>query len=291
MKPAPFTYHDPRTKAEVLATLARFDNARLLAGGQSLLPMLNFRIALPDHVIDIGKVDSLSGIDACADKLVIGAMTRQFELEESPAIRERLPIFAQALEHVGHRQTRNRGTLGGSLCHFDPSAELAVCCSALDATLVVESTAGVRRVSIHDWGQGYMTTALAENEMLTAIEIPTWPQGHGGAFVEYARRHGDFAIVGVAAQITLDRSGAIDRVSIAIGGCAAGPVRLRRAERALIGQQPSAPVFHEAARAAGDIDAFADAYVPASYRQHLARVLTERALNAAIAHARPRGRP
>jgi carbon-monoxide dehydrogenase medium subunit len=289
MKPAPFTYHDPRTKAQALAVLAARENARLLAGGQSLLPMLNFRIALPDHVIDLGKVTGLAGIESHADKVVIGAMTRQFALEESDVVRERLPLLAQALEHVGHRQTRNRGTIGGSLCHFDPSAELVIACAALDATLVVESAQRERRISIRDWGQGYMTTALAENEMLTAIEIPAWSPGHGSAFVEYARRHGDFAIVGVAVLVLANRQGVIERVSIAVGGCAAGPVRLRRAEQILVGISPSAKIVRDAARIAGEIDAIADAYVPASYRQHLARVLTERALNAAVANAR--GRP
>jgi carbon-monoxide dehydrogenase medium subunit len=286
MKPAPFEYHDPQSKSEVLALLAAKTNSRLLAGGQSLVPMLNFRLASPDHLIDINRVEALRGIAHSGGIFVLGAMTRQCEIEFSDELRAALPILREAIIHVGHRQTRNRGTLGGSLCHLDPSAELVTAAMALDATLIAESSKGARRITIADWGRGYLTNALSDDEMLTSVELPVWPAGHGYAFVEYARRHGDFAIVAVAVLMTLDTQGAIDRVAIAVGGCAASPVRLTQAESALKGNKPSIELFKSTARLASSIDALSDPYVKADYREHLARVLTERALGAAAKRAR-----
>lgn len=284
MKPAPFTYHAPRDTREALGLLASVPNARALAGGQSLVPMMNFRVATPEHLIDLNRIAALRGITRIADSYVIGAMTRQCDLEASDELHQTLPIVRAALQHVGHRQTRNRGTLGGSLCHLDPSAELATVATALDATLIAESSSGNRRIAIKDWSKGYLTNALAEGELLTAVELPVWPAGHGHAFIEYARRHGDFAIVAVAVLLTLDAHGAIDRAAIAVGGCAASPVRLSAVEAAVQGQKPSAELFKSAARSASNIDALSDPFVTADYRKHLARVLTERAL-AAAAHS------
>jgi carbon-monoxide dehydrogenase medium subunit len=281
MKPAPFAYHAPRDKRDVLALLTGMPNARLLAGGQSLVPMMNFRVATPEHLIDLNRVEALRGIARLGDTFVIGAMTRQCEIEASDELHAALPILRAALQHVGHRQTRNRGTLGGSLCHLDPSAELVTVATALDATLIAESSSGTRRIAITDWSQGYLTNALAEGEMLTAVELPPWPAGHGHAFIEYARRHGDFAIVAVAVLLTLDAKGAIDRAAIAVGGCAASPLRLAAVEAAVKGHAPGGDLFKSAARLASNIDALSDPFVTADYRKHLARVLTERALHAA----------
>ncbi len=285
MKPAPFAYHDPRSKSDVLALLAANENSRVLAGGQSLVPMLNFRLAAPDHLIDLNRVADLRGITRAGDKFVLGAMTRQSEIEASDELHAALPILREAVLNVGHRQTRNRGTIGGSLCHLDPSAELVTAAAALEATLIAESGKGARRIAIADWGQGYLTNALADGEILTAVELPVWPAGHGHAFVEFARRHGDFAIVAVAALLTLDANGKIDRVAIAIGGCAANPLRLTEVEAALKGNTPSAELFKSTARLASKIDALSDPFVKADYRKHLARVLTERALVAAAQRA------
>jgi carbon-monoxide dehydrogenase medium subunit len=210
-------------------------------------------------------------------------MTRQREVERSDVVRDTLPLLRDALAYVGHLQTRNRGTIGGSLCHLDPSAELVAAAIALDATLIAESSAGMRRIAAREWGQGYLTNALAAGEMLVAIEFPAWPQGHGHAFVEYARRDGDFAIVGVATLLAMDATGAISRAAIAIGGCTAAPQRLAEAERALLGQRPVAALFKDVARLGAAIEATSDPYVTADYRRHLARVLTERALDAAAA--------
>jgi carbon-monoxide dehydrogenase medium subunit len=281
MKPAPFTYHAPRDKQAELALLSNTAHARVLAGGQSLVPMMNFRAATPEHLIDINRIDALRGITRNGGVFTLGAMTRQCDIEASAELHDALPILRAALRHVGHRQTRNRGTLGGSLCHLDPSAELVTVAAALDATLIAESSRGSRRIAIADWSKGYLTNALAEGEMLTAVELPLWPTGHGHAFVEYARRHGDFAIVAVAALLHCDAKGVIERAAIAVGGCAASPVRLRDAEAALQGSPPSAALFQSVARMAADIDALSDPFITADYRRHLARVLTGRALGAA----------
>lgn len=281
MKPAPFTYHAPRDKRDALSLLASTPGTRVLAGGQSLVPMMNFRIATPPHLIDLNRIEALRGITRRDAAYVIGAMTRQCELEASDELHQALPILREALQHVGHRQTRNRGTLGGSLCHLDPSAELVTVATALDATLIAESNTGTRRIAIQEWSKGYLTNALDDGEMLTAVELPVWPAGHGHAFVEYARRHGDFAIVAVAVLMTRDAQGAIERATIAVGGCAASPARLTAVETVVKGQKPAAALFKSAARCAADIDALSDPFVTADYRKHLARVLTERALNAA----------
>lgn len=284
MKPAPFTYHAPRDTREALGLLTRMPDARPLAGGQSLVPMMNFRIATPQHLIDLNHIEALRGVTRSGRAYLIGAMTRQCDIEASDELYAALPILRAALHHVGHRQTRNRGTIGGSLCHLDPSAELATVATALDATLIAESSSGNRRIAIKDWSKGYLTNALAEGELLTAVELPVWPAGHGHAFVEYARRHGDFAIVAVAVLMTFDAQGAIERAAIAVGGCAASPVRLSAVEAAVQGQKPSAELFKSAARSASNIDALSDPFVTGDYRKHLARVLTERAL-AAAAHS------
>src|SRR5262245_35799188 len=191
MKPPPFAYHDPTTVDEAAELLGRLDNAMPLAGGQSLMPMLNFRVVAPDHLIDLNRIDALSTI-AIADGVGrFGAMARQRDLEFSPAVASAFPIMQEALHHVGHRQTRNRGTFGGSLCHLDPSAELVNMVSLHDGALEATSRTGHRTIPIADWVTGAMSHALAAGELLTCITLRAWPAGHGYAFEEFARRHGD----------------------------------------------------------------------------------------------------
>src|SRR5436305_12379637 len=199
MKPPPFSYHDPRTVGDVVGLLGRLDNAKLLAGGQSLMPMLNMRFVLPDHVIDLNRVEGLSFIRDNDGALEIGAMTRQRELEFSDLVARRCPLMHEAIRLVGHRQTRNRGTLGGSLCHLDPSAELVSVAAALDAMVVVSGPNGQREIDFASFPVAYMTPAIEPNELLTAARFPHWPERHGYAFVEFARRQGDFALVSAAA--------------------------------------------------------------------------------------------
>jgi carbon-monoxide dehydrogenase medium subunit len=278
MKPAPFAYHDPRTLDDLLGLLASRENAKLLAGGQSLVPMLNMRFVIPDHVIDLNRVPGLSFIRRNGDALEIGAMTRQRALERDPLVAEHTPILREALRHVGHWQTRSRGTIGGSLCHLDPAAELPGIAALYDATLHVAGSASRRDVAIADWSLGYMTPALAPDEVLTAITMPMWREPHGYGFIEFARRHGDFAIVGVACLLAVQPGGAIARAAIALVGVATAPVRLTAAETQLIGQPATSDTFRAAAQLARDIDCLADAHVSAAYRKRLAVVLVERAL-------------
>ena len=285
MKAPAFEYHAPRSKAEALHLLAGLENSRLLAGGQSLMPLLNFRVVAPDHLIDINRIVDLGGIAVAGRTLRIGAMTRQAALEASADVSAHAPLLQAALVHVGHRPTRNRGTLGGSLCHLDPSAELVTASAALEATLIAESSSGSRRIPFASWCDGYLTNALQAGEMLAGVEYPSWPRGHGYAFSEYARRTGDFAIVGVAALVALDADGAIERVALAVGGCSAAPQLLNEAVQRMLGTRGGAEVVKDAARAAVAVEATSDPYVSADYRRHLARVLTERALGAAVRRA------
>ena len=288
MKPAPFTYHDPRSLADATALLATLENARVLAGGQSLMPMMNFRYAMPDHLVDMNRVAGLSYMRFESGALHIGAMTRQRDLEFSAEVGERCPILHEALAHVGHRQTRNRGTIGGSLCHLDPSAELVNVTALLGGTLHAAAKRGKRDIAVADFGSGYMTTALEPDELLESITLPLPPKRAGHAFVEFARRHGDFAIVACSALIEVDRDGAISTACLALSGLGHAPVRPAHIERALQGEKPVAATFKAAAEEAAKLEAVADAYVTAGYRQHLARVLTYRALERAAGRAMER---
>jgi carbon-monoxide dehydrogenase medium subunit len=283
LKPAPFIYHDPRTVAEACDLLATHDNARVLAGGQSLMPMMNFRVAMPDHLIDLNRIDELGGLRQEGGALHIGAMTRQRDLEFSDVAGQHCPILHEALAHVGHRQTRNRGTFGGSLCHLDPSAELVNVTALLGGTLHAASRRGMRDIPFARFAVGYMTTSLQPDELLAGVTLPLSGRGH--AFVEFARRHGDFAIVACSALIAIDRKGGIADAAIALSGLAHAPVRPAPIEQALLGEKPGAAAFKAAAAEAGQLDAMADAYVTPAYRKHLARILTYRALEQASARA------
>ncbi len=284
MKPPPFTYHDPQTQSEAVALLGRLENAKLLAGGQSLMAMMNMRYVLPDHLIDLNKVEGLSGIAAEGETLRIGAMTRQRDLEFSDTVSRGCPLMAEALLQVGHRQTRNRGTIGGSLCHLDPSAELPTVAMAMDATVHVAGPNGMRDVAMRDFPLAYMTPAVEPDEMVTAVTLPLWAAGHGSAFVEFARRHGDFAIASAAVLLEVDAAGTIRRAALALGGMGEGPVRVPDAEAALVGSRGS-QAFADAAASATKIDAMADVHASVAYRQHLAGVMARRALEKALARA------
>lgn len=284
MKPPPFTYHDPRTLADALRLLGSLDNAKLLAGGQSLAPMLNFRYVLPDHLIDLNRVDELSGIRIEGRGIRVGAMTRQRALEKDEALAKLCPIVREALAEVGHFQTRNRGTLGGSLAHLDPAAELPGVMALYDAQL--EINGGKRKVKIGDWSQGYMTPDLQAGEILTAVHWEAWQGKHGHAFVEFARRRGDFAIAGVGCLLAVNARAVVERAAISVVGVAYGPVRLTSVERLLIGSTLEQKIEAAAAEACR-IDAKSDLYASAAYRQRLAGVLVSRVLR--IAGERARG--
>jgi len=280
MKPAPFAYHDPTRLDEALALLAAKENARVLAGGQSLIPMLNFRYLQPDDIVDVNGIAELAGIEGKNGALRIGAMTRQRDVEFSDVVAQDMPLMKAAVLQVGHRQTRNRGTVGGSLAHLDPAAELPLVACALDATIHAASARGSRDIAFADYAHGFMSPALEPDEMLTAVSFPVW--GNASAFVEFARREGDFAIVAVAAQLEI-AGGAIKRAAIALGGMGPTYIRAREAETTLAGAKASPEVFRAAADACTRIEAIDDVHAPASYRQHLAGVLVRRALERACA--------
>jgi carbon-monoxide dehydrogenase medium subunit len=278
MKPPSFSYHDPRTTADVIALLGRLENAKLLAGGQSLMPMLNMRYVLPDHLIDLNRVDGLRYIRETNDAIEIGAMTLQRDIEFSDVVRKRCPLMHEAITQVGHRQTRNRGTLGGSLCHLDPAAELVAVAAALDAEISIAGKNGARNIDFAAFPVAYTTPALEPDELLTGARFPCWRRGHGFAFVEFSRRHGDFAIVSAAALIEEDKDGKLTRISLTLGGMGPAPVRAREVERALMGEKPEEKRLREICESLRSFEAVDDIHAPASYRQQLATVLSRRAL-------------
>lgn len=285
MKPPPFTYHDPRTLADALRLAGSLENAKLLAGGQSLAPMLNFRYLLPDHVIDLNRIDELSGVRIDGRRITVGAMTRQRALEKDAALARLCPIVREALAEVGHFQTRNRGTLGGSLAHLDPAAELPGIMALYDAKLEIRNSSRTRQVSIGEWSRGYMTPDLAPDEIVTSVSWDAWEGRHGHAFVEFARRRGDFAIVGAACLLSFNKD-LIDKLALTLVGVAYGPVRLAAAERALAGKSLDEAAIEAAAAEACKIEAKSDLYASGAYRQRLAGVLTARALKTAGERAR-----
>lgn len=287
MKPAPFDYHAPASVAEALKIFAEVDDpddVKVLAGGQSLMPLLALRLAQPLEIIDINKLDELDGISRSNGHVVIGATTRQRAAERDPIIQSDCPLLAQALPLWGHPQIRNRGTLGGSLAHADPAAEFPTIAAALDAELVVQGPGGERTVPASDFFRGFLTTALAADEILTAIRLPVL-EGAGTAFEEVARRHGDFAMVGVAAVVRLD-GGTVSDCRLAFSGVGSTPVRAREAEDLLKGESPNAAAITAAAeRAASSLDPPSDTHASAAYRRHVARVIADRALTAASQRA------
>src|SRR5436853_1013213 len=258
MKPPPFSYHDPRTVAEVVALLDTLENAKLLAGGQSLMPMLNMRFVLPDHVIDLNRVDGLPYIREQGGWLEIGAMTRQRDLEFSDTVRARWPIMHEALLQVGHRQTRNRGTIGGSLCHLDPAAELVTLATAYDATVTVVGPNGQREIAFADFPAAYMAPSIEQNELVTAVRFPRWSPNHSYAFIEFSRRHGDFAITSAAVLLEAEGAGKITRASVTLGRVGTVPSRAREVEQAIVGQVPTAELFRAACESCRKLEALED---------------------------------
>ena len=283
MKPAPFTYHAPRSIGEAAGLLASLENAKVLAGGQSLVAMMNFRYVIADHLVDLARVDGLAGIKVANGVMRIGAMTRQRELEFSAEVERLCPLMKAALLNVGHRQTRNRGTIGGSLAHADPAAELPAVCAAHDAVIEISSQRGARKVPFAEFSLGFMTTAVEPDEFISAIEIPLWPEGHGFGFREYARRHGDFAIVGAAVLVALGPDQSVTRASLTLCGVGTGPVRIADSEKLLRGRRLDRAAAMDAAKVAQSIEAIGDVHATADYRRHLAGVMTFRALRDAAA--------
>ena len=282
MKAPPFRYHRPPTIAAAVELLSTLENARIIAGGQSLMPMMNFRLVAPDHLIDLGGIEELAGITEDQNTLRIGAMTTQRTLERSKLVARDCPLITAALRHVGHQQTRNRGTIGGSLCHLDPGAELPVAAAALDAVMVAIGPTGERKIPFADFSAGLLTNTLSQSELLARIELPKAKPRAGVAFLEFNRRPADFAIVSVAASLTLDAEGRLAKAAIAVGGSFETPVRLRSFEAASAGKTPQPALFETAAHDAEALECIGDDVYPADYRRELAGVLVSRALTAAL---------
>ena len=286
MKPAPFIFHRASSLDDALSLLQKYPDAKPLAGGQSLIPAMNFRLAQPSALVDLNHVPELSGITVTAHGAVyIGAMTRHVTVERSQVVERHSPLLAEAMGHVAHPQIRSRGTLGGSLAHADPSAELPAVMVALDATFTLRSPAGERRIKAAEFFTGLFATALSPGELLVGVEIPPRAPRGGSAFLEVARRHGDYALAGVAAEVALDPSGKVSMARVALLSVGDGPV-LARGAASLLGHAPTTEAIAAASESVREeIDPPSDIHADAKYRRQLAGVLTRRALTAAFASA------
>jgi carbon-monoxide dehydrogenase medium subunit len=287
MKPAPFDYAAPRSLDEALDALAEGGSeAKLLAGGQSLIPLLNFRLARPTLLIDLNRVAELAYVSPRDNGVAIGAMTRQATLERDAQLGRTQPLLLEAIGWVGHPAIRWRGTIGGSLAHADPAAELAAVAVCVDAQLTVAGPRGARRtVAAEDFFVGYLTTVLEPDEILVEAWLPQLRPSTGQAWVEFARRHGDFALAGVAVSVSLDRDQNVCDARVVLTGVGGRPARVREAETLLLGGSAPerASAAAEAARSAIEPDA--DIHATREYRTHLVGVLTERAIRLAYERA------
>jgi carbon-monoxide dehydrogenase medium subunit len=288
MKPAPFEYHRPDSVDEALALLAEHGyDAKLLAGGQSLVPAMNFRLAAPAVLIDLNRIPGLDGVSAGDDGLRMGAMVRQRVAERSPLVAAHAALLAETLPYVAHAQIRNRGTIGGSIAHADPAAELPAVMLALDARFHLRGPNGARVVAVGDFFTGLFGTALEADEVLVEVEVPPAAPRTGWAFDEVSRRHGDYALAGIAATVQVDGAGRCTGARIALLSVGDGPVLAAQAAAALIGSEPSDAAIRAAAEAAAqrDIDPPGDIHATPAYRRQLVDVLVRRVLPRAFARA------
>jgi CO/xanthine dehydrogenase FAD-binding subunit len=287
MKPAPFDYFRPGSVDEALSLLAEHGwEAKLLAGGQSLVPAMNFRLAAPGVLIDLNRIPGLDSIREVDGGLRMGTMVRQHAAERSEQVRRLAPLLAEALPFVAHPQIRNRGTVGGSIAHADPAAELPAVMLALGARMHVVGPGGARALGADAFFTGLFATALEHDEMLAEIEIPAAAPRSGFAFMEVSRRHGDFGLAGLAVSVAMDDGGCCSDARIALLGVGEGPVLSAAAAGALLGQSPSADAFAAAADAArGEVDPPMDIHASSDYRRHLVGVLVSRALPVAFGRA------
>jgi carbon-monoxide dehydrogenase medium subunit len=290
MKPAPFKYYAPTTVKEALARLTEHGwDAKVLAGGQSLIPMMNFRLAQPSVLVDLNRVPELFYIrPSKSGGLSIGAMTRQQEVERSTLVTEQAPMIHDAMPRIAYPQIRSRGTFGGSIAHADPSAELPAASVALGARYRLLSVRGERWVSADEFFLGLFTTLLEPDELLVEVALPSMPPRSGWSFLEVARRHHDFALVGVAAVVALDTKGLCSQTRLVYFSVGDGPVEAHQAASVLKGQEPTAEAIRDAAEVAGnaDVDPQSDINASADYRRHLVKVLGRRALVEAFERAR-----
>ena len=286
MKPAKFEYHAPASVDEALAILERYDGeARLLAGGQSLVPMMNFRLAQPKAIVDLNRIAELAFIEEEGEVVRIGSMTRQRRLEFAPLVAAKLPLLREALRWVGHLPTRSRGTIGGSIAHADPSAEIPMVLQTLEGEIVARGPQGERRIAAQDLFHAALTTSLAPLEIITEVRFPVTPPQAGHAVEEFARRKGDFAIAAIAAMLVREGE-RCTKARLATAGVGPTSIRLRDAEAVLEQQGLGEAAIAEAAdKAMAQVDPISDLNGSAEYRRHLTGVLTGRAVLKAITPA------
>lgn len=283
---APFVYHAPATVDEALTLLARLPEAKVLAGGQSLIPLMSLGLARPGALVDVNGLPGLDGITEADGHLRIGALVRHHALETSPIIQRRCPLLAEAASLIGNIRVRHRGTLGGSLAHADPAAELPLVAAALGATLEIRRAEGGREVAAEAFFRGYLTTDLATGELVTGVRLPAFGPATGHGLAELVRRAGDFAIVAACAVLDVDDAGRCGQVSLAVGGVGPHPLRMRGAEALLVGRALTGPLIKEAADAVPDeVSPESDIHASAAYRRTMARVMAYRALTMARTRA------
>ena len=287
MKPAPFDYHAPATLAEAVSLLAELDDAKVISGGQSFVPLMNLRLASVSNLVDLRRVGELRGIERRGDSLWIGAATTHATVERSAEVAAAVPLLARAIPLIGHFQIRNRGTIGGSIAHADPAAEIPAVALALDARLAAASPRGTREIAAGEFFEGVWTTALADDEILTGVRFPIWSGRCGAAVEEITRRHGDFAIAGACVAVQIDAAGAVTRSAISLLGLGSTPLRATTAQQSAVGT------------AAGAVDAVAlgqaavadltniptDSNGSAAYRARIGATVVTRAWTRAIEEA------
>jgi carbon-monoxide dehydrogenase medium subunit len=288
---SPFDYHRPDTVDEAVALLETFGgDGKVLAGGQSLLPVLALRLTHLGHLIDIGRVKGLQSIELDDDGTVsVGATVTHARVERSDVMAAAAPAVAGAMPYVGHRAIRSRGTVCGSLAHADPAAELPAVALAVGAQMLIQGPAGLRTVSAGDFFQGYMSSALGEDELLVGVRLPAWSPRSGWSVLEVSRRHGDFALVGLVTTLEIDEAGLLQRTALSFFGVSGTPVRVAEAEQLLDGNAPDPALFAEAAQVvSGALQPPSDDHASSEYRAHVAGVLTRRGLAEATARAMER---
>jgi carbon-monoxide dehydrogenase medium subunit len=287
MYPAAFEYHAPATVKDALKLLGKLDDAKILAGGHSLVPMMKLRLAQPKNIIDLRKVTTLSGIKEEKSVITVGAMTTHWEVESSPVLKAKAPVVSETAAIIGDPAVRNKGTIGGSLAHADPAADMPATAIALGFEFVCEGAKGKRTVKVDDWFQGLMATALKESELLTQVRIPVWPAGSGAAYLKFPHPASRFAVVGVCAAVTLDANGSCTKASVGVTGAGTKAVRAKGVEAGLVGKQLDAATIEAAAqKAAEGVDVQADLQGSVEYKSHLCRVFAKRAIEAAVKRAR-----
>jgi carbon-monoxide dehydrogenase medium subunit len=288
MYPAAFEYHAPTSIGDALGLLRQLgDDAKLLAGGHSLVPMMKLRLAQPKHLIDLRKVPNLAGIREDGGMLAIGAMTTHYQIESSKLVQQKILVLSEVAGMVGDPQVRNLGTIGGSVAHADPAADWPAAMVALGAEFVCEGPGGRRTVKVDDWFVGLMSTAVREDEILVEVRVPVWPAGSGAAYMKFRHPASRFAVVGVAAAVTLDRNGACSKAGVGVTGAGTKAVRAKGVEQGLSGKSLDGAAIEAASqKAAEGVDVQADLQGSVEYKSHLCRVFARRAIEAAVKRAR-----